>query len=45
MITVISSEGGVEITLVRGKLERGRVLQARELTCRKGYGVKDHISF
>ena len=45
MITVISSEGGVGITLVKGKLERGRVLQAKGLRCRKGYGVKDRISF
>lgn len=45
MIALINSEGGVGITLVKGNLERGRVLQARGLMCGKGYGVKDHISF
>ena len=45
MITVINSKGGVGTTLVKGKLEKGRVLQARELMCGKGYGVKDNISF
>lgn len=45
MITVINSKGGVGITLVKGKLEKGRVLQARGLMCGKGDGVKDNISF